>query len=182
LFRAYDVLTNCLQQATISLATMFDPELVGTKLFNNSDMSYRQSVQLCEELSTLLKLIDSCGETRVEPAFANLTARLEKFRNESMECLRYSDWPQFESFCERIQLAATPAELEAVLHQFRCYVETLFSQVRMRTVLANVVPIEFAAEDLQQLPSSDQNSSPQPYLAADFQNDSVTRDTFAIAV
>ena len=182
LFRAYDVLTNCLQQATISLATMFDPELVGTKLFNNSDMSYRQSVHLCEELSTLLILIDACGGTRVEPAFANLTARLEKFRNESMECLRYSDWPQFESFCERIQLAATPLELEPALHQFRCYVETLLSQIKMRAVLANVVPIEFGADDLQQLPSSDQNSSVQSYLTADFQDDGVIRDTFAIAV
>ena len=181
LFRAYDVLTNCLQQATISLATMFDPELVGTKLFNNSDMSYRQSVQLCEELSTILKLIDACGETRSEPAFANLTARLEKFRIESMECLRSSDWPQFESFCERIQLATTPSELNPVLHQFRCYVETLLSQVKMRTVLANVVPIEFGADDLQQLPSSHQNST-QSYLAADFPDGSVTRDSFAIAV
>jgi hypothetical protein len=69
-----------------------------------------------------------------------------------------------------------------VLHQFRCYVETLFSQVKMRGVLANVVPIEFAAGDLEQLPSSDQNSCTQSYLAADFQDDSVTRDTFAIAV
>ena len=182
LFRAYDVLTNCLQQAAISLATMFDPELVGTKLFNNSDMSYRQSVQLCEELSMILKLIDACGETRREPAFANLTARLEKFRNESMESLRYSDWPQFESFCERIPLATTPSELKPVLHQFRCYVETLLSQVKMRTVLANVVPIEFGADDLQQLPSSDQNSSTQSYLADDFPDDGVTRDSFAIAV
>jgi hypothetical protein len=179
LFRAYDVLTNCLQQATISLATMFDPELVGTKLFNNSDMSYRQSVQLCEQLSTLLKLIDACGDRRAEPAFANLTARLEKFRNESMECLRYADWPQFESFCGRIQVATTPSEL---LHQFRCYLETLLSQVKMRAVLANVVPIEFGADDLQQLPSSDQNSSTQFCLAADFQDDRVSRDTFAIAV
>jgi hypothetical protein len=180
LFRAYDVLTNCLQQATISLAQMFDPELVGTKLFNNSDMSYRQSVQLCEELSMLLTLIDACGKTRVEPAFANLTARLEKFRNESMECLRYSDWPQFESFCERIQLATTPPELEPVLHQFRCYVETLLSQVNMRAVLANIVPIESGAEDLQQLPSSNQNSSTGSYF--DFQDDGLNRDTFAIAV
>jgi hypothetical protein len=182
LFRAHDVLTNCLQQATISLATMFDPELVGTKLFSNSDMCYRQSVQLCEDLSTLLKLVEACGETRVEPAFANLTAGIEKFRNESMECLRYSDCPQFESFCERIQLAATPPDVEPVLHQFRCYVVTLLGQVKMRAVLANVFPIEFGANDIQQLPSPAQNSSTQSYSPIDFQDDSVIRDTPAIAV
>lgn len=181
LFRAHDVLTNCLQQATISLATMFDPALVGTKLFSNSDMRYRQSVQLCEDLSTLLKLVEACGETRVEPAFANLTAGLEKLRNESMECLRYSDRPQFESFCERIQLAATPPELEPVLHQFRCYVETLLGQVKMRAVLANVFPIEFGANDIQQLPSPAQNSSTQSYSPTDFQDDNVAWNTFLTA-
>jgi hypothetical protein len=168
LYRAHDVLTNCLQQATISLATMFDPELVGTKLFDNYDMRYRQSLQLCEDLSRLLELVEACGEKRVEPAFANLTAGIEKFRNESRECLRYSDWPQFESFCERIQLAATPPELEPVLHQFRCYVETLLGQVRKRAVLANVFPIEFGANDIQQLPSPAQNSSTQSYFADRF--------------
>jgi hypothetical protein len=182
LFRAHDVLTNCLQQATISLATMFDPELVGTKLFNNSDMCYRQAVQLCEDLSTLLKLVESCGKTQAEPAFAKVTAGIEKFRNASMECLRYSDRPQFESFCERIQRAATSPELEQVLHQFRCYIETLLGQVRMRTVLANVFPIQLGRDDNQRLWSPAQKSSTQSYSPANFQDDSITRDRLATAV
>ena len=41
------------------------------------------------------------------PALASLTSGIAKFRNESMECLMYSDWPQFESFCERIRVAST---------------------------------------------------------------------------
>jgi len=181
LFRAHDVLTDCLQQATLSLASMFDNEIVGTTLFNNSEMRYRQSIQLCDDLSTLLKLFEACEKTPVKPAFAKLTAGIEKFRNESMECLRYSDCPQFESFCERIQLAATPQELEPVVHQFRCYVETLLGQVRMRAVLANVFPIEFGGDDLQQSLSSAQNSSAQSYSRIDFEDDSITRDILAIA-
>lgn len=180
LFRAHDVLTNCLQQATISLATMFDPELVGTKLFSNSDMQYRQSVQLCGELSTLLKLVEACGGTQGKRAFRNLTAGLEKFRMESMECLRYSDCPQFEGFCERIQLSVTPAQLEPVLHQFRCYVETLLGQVKMRAVLANVFPIDFGADDIPELPSAE-NGSAQFYSPVDFQDDNAW-DLPAIAV
>lgn len=182
LFRAHDVLTDCLQQATIALATMFDPEVVGTKLFNNSEMRYRQSVQLCDDLSTLLRLFETCEATRVAPAFANLTAGIEKFRNESMECLRYSDSPQFEIFCERIQLAATLEELEPVLHQFRCFVETLLGQVRKRAVLANVFSIEFGGDDIQQSPSPAQNCSTQSYSRTDFHDDNVTRNTPAIAV
>lgn len=181
LFRAHDVLTDCLQHATISLASVFDPEIVGTTLFNNSEMRYRQSIQLCDDLSTLLKLFEACEKTPVKPAFAKLTAGIKKFRNESMECLRYSDCPQFESFCERIQLAATPQELEPVVHQFRCYVETLLAQVRMRAVLANVFPIEFGGDDLQQSLSSAQNGSGQSYSRIDFEDDSSARDILAIA-
>lgn len=151
LYRAHDLLTNCLQQSTITLAMVFDPELEGTRLFNNSDMRYRQSLQLCEDLSALSELLDICGNTLDESSLMNLTAGIEKFRNESLECLMYSDWPQFESFCERINVAGTSwLDLDPVLHQFRCYVETLLGQVRMRAVLANVFPIQFGPDNPSQ--------------------------------
>ncbi|HYJ88581.1 MAG TPA: hypothetical protein VEW46_21115 [Pyrinomonadaceae bacterium] len=135
--RAHDVLTNCLQQSTISLAMVFDRSLVGAKLFDNSDMRYRQSLQLCQDLLTLRQLVENFEEQAGELALTNLTSGITKFRNESMECLMYSDWPQFESFCETIKVASTDfPRLVEVLHQFQCYLETLLSQVRMRAVLA----------------------------------------------
>jgi hypothetical protein len=148
LYRAHDVLTNCLQQSTITLAMVFDSELVGARLFNNSDMRYRQSLQLYQDLNDLIELVETSEHNRAAPACVNLSAGIEKFRNESLECLMYSDWPQFESFCERI--AVTPsesAEFGSALHQFRCYLETLLGQVRMRAVLANVFPIQFGEGD-----------------------------------
>ena len=148
LFRAHDLLTNCLQQSTIGLAITFDRKLDGTKLFDDSDMRYRQSIQLCEDISILLELVEACGGRREGSAFAGLIARVEAFRNESLEFLMYSDWPQFESFCERLSLPETSSlELESVLHQFRCYLETLLGQVRMRAVLANVIPAQFGADN-----------------------------------
>lgn len=148
LYRAHDVLTNCLQQSTITLAMMFDSDLIGARLFNNSDMRYRQSLQLCTDLSDLLQLIDTSEKNHDGAALEQLAAGIEKFRNESLECLMYSDWPQFESFCERIKIASgSSPELEPVLHQFRCYLETLLGQVRMRAVLANVFPIQFGVSD-----------------------------------
>jgi hypothetical protein len=147
LFRAHDLLTNCLQQSTISLAITFDRKLDGTKLFDNSDMRYRQSIQLCEDISNLMELVEACGGRRQGSTFPSLIARVEVFRNESLECLMYSDWPQFESFCEKISLPEISSfELESVLHQFRCYLETLLGQVRMRAVLANVIPAQFGAD------------------------------------
>ena len=148
LFRAHDLLTNCLQQSTISLAITFDRKLDGTKLFDDSDIRYRQSIQLCEDISILLELVEACGGKPEGSAFAGLIARVEAFRNESLEFLMYADWPQFESFCEKLNLPKTPGlELESVLHQFRCYLETLLGQIRMRAVLANVIPAQFGADN-----------------------------------
>lgn len=139
--RAFDVLTNCLQQSTISLAMVFDRTLVGAKLFDNSDIRYKQSLQLCQDLLTLRQLVENFEERQGEVALTRVSAGIEKFRSESMECLMYSDWPQFESFCERIKVASTDIpRLVEVLHQFQCYLETLLSQVRMRAVLAEQTP------------------------------------------
>jgi hypothetical protein len=147
LFRAHDLLTNCLQQSTISLAITFDRKLDGTKLFDNSDMRYRQSIQLCDDISSLMQFVEACRGRRQGSTFSSLIARVEVFRNESLECLMYSDWPQFESFCEKISLPEISSfELESVLHQFLCYLETLLGQVRMRAVLANVIPAQFGAD------------------------------------
>lgn len=143
LYRAHDVLTNCLQQSAITLAMVFNPELDGRKLFNNSDMRFRQSLQLCEDLGQLIQLVAASEENPKEMIISALGEGIQKFRNESMELLMYSDWPQFESICEQIDPPCDPQLLAAVLHQFRCYLETLLGQVRMRAVLANVFPLGF---------------------------------------
>jgi hypothetical protein len=143
LYRAHDVLTNCLQQSTITLAMVFNPDLDGSRLFNNSDMRFRQSLQLCEELGQLIQLVTASEDDPHEVACSALVYGIQKFRNESMELLMYSDWPQFESICEQIDPQHNAPELSAVLHQFRCYLETLLGQVRLRAVLANVFPLGF---------------------------------------
>jgi len=180
LYRAHDILTNCLQQSTITLAMMFDPELEGTKLFNNSDMRYRQSLQLCQDLSTLIELVDTAEKD--DASLPRLVAGLEKFRSESMECLMYSDWPQFESFSERVKVRVTPAaDVEPVLHQFRCYLETLLGQVRMRAVLANVFPIQFGAGD--NLATATGHDSPAASSASlDFEEEHSSWNRLALAV
>ncbi len=136
--RAHDVLTNCLQQSTISLAVIFDSSLVGARLFDNSDMRYRQSLQLCQDLLTLRQVVEDVDTQADQQKLDSLTSGITRFRNESMECLMYADWPQFESFCERIlvSLSDLPA-LVPVLNQFQCYLETLLGQVRMRAVFAD---------------------------------------------
>ena len=180
LYRAHDVLTNCLQQSTITLAMVFDPELMGAKLFNNSDMRYRQSLQLCHDLSELLQAIENCEISSAEDRLHVLSSGIQKFRDESLECLMYSDWPQFESFCERINLAgAEHFSLASLLHQFRCYVETLLGQVRMRAVLANVSPLRSAIDSFS-FPIT--STALTQFAAADADLENPLWDEFAVAV
>jgi hypothetical protein len=95
-----------------------------------------------------MQSIEAGEKKGAEDALTTLSIRIETFRSDSLECLTYSDWPQFESFCERIKIAGVSrSELESVLHQFHCYLETLLGQVRMRAVLANVLPMQFGATD-----------------------------------
>jgi hypothetical protein len=155
--RAHHVLTNCLQQSTVSLAIVFDSDLVGTRLFNNFDARYLQSLKLCQDLLTLSQLVEEVEKHGGESTFSDLMAGVEKFRNESMEALMYSDWPQFESFCERIAVSTTDS-LAPVLHQFQCYLEALLGQVRMRAVLVDSAPASFENEERQ--PMSFENPAP----------------------
>lgn len=168
MYRAHDVLTNCLQQSTITLAMVFDPDLIGAKLFNNSDMRYRQSLQLCADITRLLQLVEDCENTKTDEAGSRLSAGIGNFRQDSLECLMYSDWPQFESFCERMALPSGSQERESTLHQFRCYLETLLGQVRMRAVLANVFPVQFGAieENLVATSFADETEIPSPLALA----------------
>lgn len=183
LYLAHDVLTNCLQQSTITLGMVFDPELAGVKLFNNSDMRYRQSLQLCQDLSELIQLVENFETRSVGPTLTTLINRIEKFRGESMECLMYSDWPQFEDFCEEIESSKTrSSELETLLHQFRCYLETLLGQVRMRNVLADVFPFGIGEEDNCRVLTSLEENSASSSGAFDPQNEDVVWGEFAFAV
>jgi hypothetical protein len=98
-----------------------------------------------------------------------------------MEGLMYSDWPQFEGFCERINLlTAECPELQPVLHQFRCYLETLLGQVRMRAVLASGFPIQFGNNRTVMDAFGDNAASFSS--AVDLQDDDEAWSTLAVAV
>jgi hypothetical protein len=182
LYRAHDVLTNCLQQSTITLAMVFNPDLEPAKLFNDSDLRYRQSLQLCQDLSELIQIVENTENAGDEPSVRALAAGIKKFRQESMECLMYSDWPQFEAFCEKIHLSSADyAELRPVLHQFRCYLETLLGQVRMRAVLASVFPVQFGEDNRNAMDPFGVNATSFS-SAVDLQDDDAAWSPLAVAV
>ena len=174
LYRAHDILTNCLQQSTITLAIVFNPQLVGAKLFNNAEIRQRQSLKLCDDIRSFTEAVVAAETAKDEQALANLAEAIEMFRSDSLELLMYSDWPQFESFCERIALARSDwSQLDPILHQFRCYLETLLGQVKQRAVLVSEFSSQFGDD---QVPMD-------PFAAGDsFSSGNTEWDSLAIAV
>ena len=144
---AHRVLTNCLQQSIITLAQVFDPRLDGRQLFNNSKARLKQSLTLCKDLWTMINLVKRAQRTRDENSFAMVIDRVQGFRNTSMHYLMYRDWGNFERLSAELARAVKhESERAPLLHQFLCYLETLLGQVKLRGVLAELMPNVFNNE------------------------------------
>ncbi len=132
------LLTNCLQQSIITLAQVFDPSLDGARLFDNNKARLRESLILCRDLIDMLQMVHT-AETDLAGQLPILLNRAHIFRNESMQFLMYKDWQEFEAVTESLMLSeAKTSEPGSPLHSFKCYLETLLGQVKLRAVLVDV--------------------------------------------
>ncbi len=142
---AHRILTNCLQQSIITLAQVFDPRLDGRQLFDNSKARLKQSLLLCKDLWTMINLVRRAERSFDEDVINQVIDRVKAFRNGSMHYLMYRDWGHFERIVEELDCSLR-GELDSgpVLHQFLCYLETLLGQVKLRGVLAEMMPDFFS--------------------------------------
>src|SRR5258705_1085845 len=89
---AHGLLTNCFQQSTITLLQVFEPKLDGATLFNDSELRLEQSLVLCKELSSLMRLVRS-AEAPAEPdILSTVVKQILEFRDGTMQYLMYRDW------------------------------------------------------------------------------------------
>lgn len=133
---AHGLLNNCFQQSTIGLAQLFDPTLNGARLFNTLQTKLEQSLALRRDLWLLLQLVQRAEKERDQHPVSQLVASLGAFHDGSMHYLMYKDWEACERFMEEVAAARGAIELTPVLNRFGAYLETLFNQVSLRTVLA----------------------------------------------
>ena len=142
---AHRILTNCLQQSIITLAQVFDPRLDGRQLFDNSKARLKQSLLLCKDLWTMVNVVRRAERGFDEDLINQVMDRVRAFRNGSMHYLMYRDWGHFERILEQLE-SSLRGELDSgpVLHQFLCYLETLLGQVKLRAVLAEMMPDFFS--------------------------------------
>lgn len=134
---AHGLLKNCFEQSTIGLAQSFDPTLTGSQLFDSLQVKLEQSLALRRDLWLLLQLIQRAEKERDQHPISQLVESLNAFQDGSLHYLMYKDWEACERFIEEVSAARGAIELTPVLHRFGAYLETLFNQVSMRTVLAD---------------------------------------------
>ena len=134
---SHGLLRDCFQQSIVTLAQLFNPQLDGTQLFDAFQNKLQQSLTLRKDLWVTLQLIRRARQERDLYPVAPLLEHLNTFRQGGMRYLMYKDWESCERFIDEVSAAHGAVELAPVLHRFDAYLETLFGQINMRTVLAD---------------------------------------------
>lgn len=136
---AHGLLSNCLQQSTITLVQLFDPALDASSLFNDSEQRLEQSLLLCGDLLSLIKFVRRVQDRPAPDTLNSLVEEIVAFRDGRMQYLMYRDWKAYEKLTNEIMMSIEhDGDPLPLLHQFLLYLETLFGHVRMRAVLTNV--------------------------------------------
>ena len=133
---AHGLLRDSFQQTLVALIQVFDTTLDGSLFFQFFQAKLEQSLALRRDLWTLLQLVLQAEKDRDRRPLAPLLERLDAFRERSLRFLMYKDWESFERFAAEVLAARGAVELTPVLHRFGTYLEALFGQINMRTVLA----------------------------------------------
>jgi hypothetical protein len=135
---ASGLLRDCYQQSVVALAQCFDPAMDGSELFPSFQTKLEQSLTLRSDLWALVNLVRRAPSEGKAFEHTRLLERLSAFTEGSQRYLMYKDWEPFERFVEEVELSRAPAELSQALHRFEAFLETLFGQVNMRAVLADL--------------------------------------------
>jgi hypothetical protein len=134
---AHDLLRNCFQQSTISLARVLRPSFDGAEVFEDLRVKRENSRRLYEDLDALLRSARNAERRTDRVSLTLFDARLEHFRCDSMRHLMQKDTETCGRFVEDFR--TLPAHGEAprfFLHRFSCYLEILIKHVGMRSVLS----------------------------------------------
>lgn len=136
------LLNDSFQQTLIGFARLLDPTIEAHDVFPVFREKLDASIILRRDLWELLQDVQAAEQTVESYPLEDLGKKLTKFVQTSMRHLMYKDWETFERFVEEIIRTSNKKDLTPILHRFGAYLETLFGQVKMRSVLANH-PFEF---------------------------------------
>ena len=135
---AYALLNHSFEQTLIGFARLIEPNIESRAVFPSTETKYEQSKILRRDLWNILQAVQSVERKPEKHSAAELNEQLTVFLGGSMHFLFYKDKETVERFVEEILVTSDNKDLVPILHRFGAYLETLFGQVNMRTVLANL--------------------------------------------
>ena len=136
LSEAHDLLRNCFEQSTVSLARAFRADVDAADIFEDIRAKRDNSLRLYGDLDALLRSARYAEWHGEAEALVNFSERLELFRTESMCHLMQKDRETCQNFIDGLVLLSDRRSLRLYLHRFACYLEILLKHVSMRSVLA----------------------------------------------
>jgi len=134
---AHDLLRNCFEQSTVSLARVFRPDFDGASVFESIAAKRDNSVRLYEDLAALIRNARHAEWHAGGEAFALFDERLDIFQSGSMQHLMEKDREACKKLIGEYAWARDRRSKRLFLHRFACYLELLLKHVGMRSVLAN---------------------------------------------
>ncbi|HEY0173268.1 MAG TPA: hypothetical protein VGB98_19825 [Pyrinomonadaceae bacterium] len=135
---AHDLLRNCFEQSTVSLARAFRPGVDAAELFDDIRAKRENSLRLYEDLEALLRSVRYAEWHDGAEALVNFSERLELFRGESMRHLMQKDRETCQGFIDGLAAVRDRRGFRRYLHRFSCYLEILLKHVGQRSVLSDL--------------------------------------------
>ncbi|MCY7374351.1 MAG: hypothetical protein LH472_00035 [Pyrinomonadaceae bacterium] len=133
---AYSLLNDSFQQTLVTFAQLIEPNIEPTKLFPNFQSKLQQSQILRRNLWQTLQVVQETEKNPEKTKLDALHKQLNDFNDTTLHFLFYKDMETVERFIEEVLVTPDKKDLVPILHRFGAYLETLFGQVNMRTVLA----------------------------------------------
>jgi hypothetical protein len=133
---AYSLLNDSFQQTLVGFAQVIDPNIEPTKMFPAFQIKLEQSLILRQSLWQMMKIVRQSEQNPETFPPAALQKQLTDFLDTALRFLFYKDMETVERFIEEVLVTTSKKDLVPILHRFGAYIETLFGQVNMRTVLA----------------------------------------------
>lgn len=141
ILHAHGLLTNCFQQSAITILQALNPSIDPLMLFDDFEQRLRQSLSLCRDLSSLMRVVHHTQLDRSPDNLRTVVDAVMEFRDGSMQYLMYRDWRGYERLAlELLTAIEHNRDTKDLLHQFACYLEVLYGHVKMRAVLRDMFP------------------------------------------
>jgi hypothetical protein len=132
---AYSLLNDSFQQILAGFASLIDPATRPASIFPNFDVKYEQSLALRADLWKILQSVQAAEHEPDKARIQRVKKDLTAFLKETCDFMFYKDKETVERFVEEILIARDKKDLVPILHRFGAYLETLFGQINMRSVL-----------------------------------------------